>query len=241
MSTESHEIIVSGLPVEVVRKRIKNLHLGVYPPDGRVRVAAPTVLSEDAVRLAVVARLGWIKKQREKFAAQKRQSEREYVSGECHFYKGRRYRLSVIECPGQPKVTVRGSEYLDLTMKPGADRAARERLLQNWYRKELRAVAAPLVEKWARRLRLQIPDFRIKRMKTKWGSCSLNCHRVWLNLELIKKPPSCLDYVILHELLHFRERHHNDAFIACLDHLLPAWRAAKQELIAHPLAPETWN
>jgi predicted metal-dependent hydrolase len=98
-----------------------------------------------------------------------------------------------------------------------------------------------LVEKWARRLRLQIPDFRIKRMKTKWGSCSLNCHHVWLNLELIKKLPSCLDYVILHELLHFRERHHNDAFIARLDRLLPTWRVAKQELNAHPLAPETWN
>lgn len=240
MSTETHEIVVSGLSVEVVRKRIKNLHLGVYPPDGRIRVAAPTVLSEDAVRLAVVTRLAWIRKQREKFVVQERQSEREYVSGECHFYKGRRYRLSVVEGSGKPKVAVRGNQYLDLVVKPDADRAARDQLLQDWYRNELRAAATPLVEKWAKRLRMQVPDFRIKRMKTKWGSCSLSSRRIWLNLELIKKPPRCLDYVVLHELLHFNERHHNDAFVAHLDRLLPSWLITKQELNAHPLASETW-
>lgn len=240
LNTESHEIVVSGMPVEVVRKRIKNLHLGVYPPDGRVRVAAPMILSEDAVRLAVIARLGWIKQQRAKFEAQERQSEREYVSGECHFFKGRRYRLNVIENSGRPRVTVRGSEFLDLVVKPGADRTVRESLLQRWYRKELKASAAPLVEKWAQRINLPVPDFRIKRMKTKWGTCSHNSGRVWLNLELIKKPPACLEYIVVHELVHFLERHHNDAFVAHVDRLLPGWCAIRYELNAQPLAHVEW-
>ncbi len=172
MNTERHQIVVSGVTVDVVRKEIKNLHLGVYPPDGRVRVAAPMILSDEAVRLAVIARLGWIKRQRAKFEAQERQSEREYVSGECHFFKGRRYRLHVIENSGRPRVSVRGSVFLDLVVKPGADRTVRESLLQRWYRNELKASAAPLLDKWAQRMSLPVPDLGIKRMKTKWGTCS---------------------------------------------------------------------
>lgn len=147
------------------------------------------MLSEEAVRLAVVARLGWIKQQRAKFAAQERQSEREYVSGECHFYKGRRYRLNLIEGGGRAKVSLRGSEFIDLAVKPGMDSRGREGALQKWYRKDLRKEAALLIKKWAERLGLPVPDFGIKRMKTKWGSCSIKSKRVWLNLELIKKPP----------------------------------------------------
>ena len=186
------------------------------------------MLSEEAVRLAVVARLGWIKQQRAKFVAQERQSEREYVSGECHFYKGRRYRLNLIERSGRAKVSLRGSEFIDLAVKLGADRAARERALQNWYRKELRKEAAPLIEKWARRIDHPVPDFRIKRMKTKWGSCSTKSKRVWINLELIKKAPACIEYIVVHELIHLVERHHNDAFIAQMDRLLPSWRSTRQ-------------
>ena len=240
MNTDSREILVGGLPVEVVRKRIKNLHLGVYPPEGRVRVAAPPVLSEDAVRLAVVARLGWIKQQRAKFVAQERQSEREYLSGECHFYKGRRYRLNHIERSGRTKVSLRGSEFIDLAVKPGTDRTDRESALQKWYRKELRAEATPLIEKWAPRLNLAVPDFRIKRMKTKWGSCNIKSKRIWLNLELIKKPSACLEYVVVHELVHLLERHHNDAFVAHMDRLLPGWRSTRQELNKQPLSHEEW-
>ena len=240
MDTDSREIVVGGVPVEVVRKRIKNLHLGVYPPEGRVRVAAPLVLSEDAVRLAVVARLGWIKQQRAKFVAQERQSEREYVSGECHFYQGRRYRLNLIERSGRAKVSLRGSEFIDLVVAPGTDRTGRESALQKWYRKELRAEAAPLIEKWAQRLNLAVPDFRIKRMKTKWGSCSTKSRRIWLNLELIKKPPACLEYIVVHELVHLLERHHNSAFIAQMERLLPGWRSAREELNKQPLSHEEW-
>ncbi len=240
MNTDSREILVGGVPVEVVRKRIKNLHLGVYPPEGRVRVAAPLVLSEDAVRLAVVARLGWIKQQRAKFVAQERQSEREYVSGECHFFKGQRYRLNVIESGGRSKVSVRGSEFIDLNVKPGSDRAARESVLQKWYRKDLRISAAPVIEKWAQRMALPIPDFRIKRMKTKWGTCSLKNRRVWLNLELIKKPPACLEFIVVHELVHLFERNHNEAFVAHMDRLLPGWRSTRQELNAQPLSHQEW-
>ena len=240
MDTDSREIVVGGVPVEVVRKRIKNLHLGVYPPEGRVRVAAPLVLSEDAVRLAVVARLSWIKQQRAKFVAQERQSAREYVSGECHFYRGRRYRLNLIERSGRTKVALSGSEFIDLAVKPGTDRRGRESALQKWYRKALRAEAAPLIEKWAQRLNLAVPAFGIKRMKTKWGSCSTKSRRLWLNLELIKKPPASLEYIVVHELAHLLERHHNSAFIAQMDRLLPGWRSTRGELNKQPLSHEEW-
>jgi hypothetical protein len=241
MSTEGHSITVSGIKVAVVRKSIKNLHLGVYPPEGRVRIAAPIALSDDAIRLAIVTRMAWIKRQRAKFGAQSRQSARAYVSGETHFFLGQRYRLTLIEGVAASRVRVRNSRAIDLLVRTGSDRATRERVLLGWYRQELRTRAAPLIEKWTTRMSVPPPAWGIKRMKTKWGACSIEARRIWLNLELIKKPPQCLEYIVVHELAHFLERNHTDRFLALMDRMLPQWRLLRDELNAEPLAHDEWS
>ena len=195
MTTESHHITVSGIKVEVVRKDIKNLHLGVYPPHGRVRVAAPMVISDDAVRLAVIEKLAWIKRQRAKFAEQPRQSKREMVSGESHYFLGKRYRLRVHNHDGRAKVAVRGIASLDLFAPPGTASEQREAILSRWYRGQLKELIPPLLQKWQAILSVQVAGWGIKKMKTKWGSCNTATKRVWFNLELAKKPPQCLDYI----------------------------------------------
>lgn len=233
--------MVGGLQVDVVRKPIKNLHLGVYPPNGRVRVAAPVGVSDEAVRLAVVTRMGWIKRQQAKFDAQPRQTQRAYVSGESHFFFGQRYRLNKIDGAPAGRVHIRNSRMLDLYVRSGSDQVIRERVFQDWYRRELRTRAVPLMETWAHAFGIDLPKWGIKRMKTKWGTCNIQAKRVWLNLELVKKPPQCLEYVIVHELAHLFERNHSDRFVALLDQKLPQWRLIRDELNAEPLAHEEWS
>jgi predicted metal-dependent hydrolase len=241
MNIESHQITVSGLRVDVVRKRIKNLHLGVYPPHGRVRVAAPLTVSDEAVRLAVVTRMGWIKRQRAKFDAQSRQSARAFVSGETHFFLGQRYRLNLTDGARAGHVHVRNGRSLDLHVRAGSDQAVRERVFLSWYRQELRDRATPVIEKWAANLEIPAPVWGIKRMKTKWGTCNIEARRIWINLEMIKKPPQCLEYIIVHEMAHFFERHHSDRFVALMDRLLPHWRTLRDELNREPLGHERWS
>ncbi len=232
---------MSGLPVEVVRKDIKNLHLGVYPPDGRVRVAAPTAVGDDAVRLAVVRKLAWIRCQQAKFEAQQRQSDREMVSGESHFFLGRRYRLRVTEGKGPCSVRVGNGPYMDMRVRSGTNPDRRRLFLQEWYRKRLRELIPALIDKWEPVLNVHVASWGIKRMKTKWGSCNVTAGRIWLNLELAKKPVECLEYVVVHEMAHLLERHHNGQFISLMDDHLPQWRTYRDELNTAPLAHETWE
>jgi len=241
MNIETHHINVQGIRVEVVRKPIKNLHLGVYPPNGRVRVAVPLAVNDDAVRLAVVSKLGWIKKQQAKFDSQIRQSAREYVTGESHYYLGRHYRLNVVESSERNRVALRNGRSIDLYIRKGSDLTQREKIVQGWYRKELKALALPLIEKWAVKLNLPAPRMGIKRMKTKWGSCSPKADRIWINLELIKKPTQCLEFIIVHEMVHFFERHHNERFLELMDQFMPLWRLSRDELNAAPLSHENWK
>jgi len=240
VSTDRHEIEIDGLAVEVVRKEIKHLHVGVYPPTGRVRVAAPRRLDDEAVRLAVVSRLGWIRRKQKEFAGQDRQSQREMVTGESHYFQGRRYLLNVIECDGPAGVRLAGKTSMELRVPPAFGRAQRDVVLQRWYRRQLRALLPALVAKWEPRVGVTVSEVRIKRMKTRWGSCNAPARRVWLNLELIKKPVVCLEYVLVHELVHLHERHHNETFLAWMDTLLPTWRVYRDELNRAPLAHEKW-
>jgi len=241
MITETHQLTVSGIKVEVVRKDIKNLHLGVYPPHGRVRVAAPLVISDEAVRLAVIDKLGWIKRQRTKFAKQPRQSQREMVNGESHYFLGRRYRLRVHEHDAPARVAVRGIASLDLFVRPSTSPDQREAILLRWHREQLKALIPPLLEKWQPILGVQVADWGIKKMKTKWGSCNPTARRIWLNLELAKKPVQCLEYIVVHELVHLLERNHNDRFTALLDQHLPQWRQYREMLSQSPLGHEDWG
>ncbi len=241
MATETYCIIVSGIDVEVVRKDIKNLHLGVYPPHGRVRVAAPLVLNDEAVRLAVIDKLGWIKRQIAKFAEQLRQSKREMVNGESHYFQGRRYRLRVHEQNGPTQVVLRDVASLDLFVRPGSSAEQKEAVLLAWYRNQLKLLIPPLLEKWQPVLGVELAGWGIKKMKTKWGTCNSKARRIWLNLELAKKPFQSLEYIVVHELAHLLERHHNERFTALLDIHLPQWRQHREMLGVLPLGHEEWD
>ncbi len=241
MTTETHHINVGSIKVEVVRKDIKNLHLGVYPPHGRVRVAAPLVVSDEAVRLAVIDKLGWIKRQKARFADQPRQSQREMVNGESHYFLGRRYRLRVHEHNAPPKVAIRGIASLDLFMRSGTSIEQREAILLRWHREQLKALIPPLLEKGQPILGVQVADWGIKKMKTKWGSCNAAARRVWFNLELAKKPVQCLEYIVVHELVHLLERHHNERFTALMEAHIPQWRQYRDMLNRMPLGHEDWD
>jgi hypothetical protein len=236
MSTDE-AIQVRGLRVKVVRKAIKNLHLGVYPPNGRVRVAAPMAVSNEAVRLAVIGKLGWISRQRRRFQAQPRQSRRELVSGESHYFLGRRFRLRVLESDRfvEQGVKVRPT-MMELRVRAGTERSGREALLDAWYREQLREFAAPLVAKWERVLGVRVSSWGIRRMRTKWGTCNADARRVWLNLELAKVPRECIEYIVVHELVHLLARRHDDRFFALMDRHLPSWRARRDVLNSSPLS-----
>jgi len=231
---------VSGIEIEVIKKKIKNMHLAVYPPNGRVRIAVPERVDDETVRLFAVTKLGWIKKQRAKYAEQERQSEREYVSGESHYFQGKRYLLNVVS--GTPvQVKIRNMKYIDLTIKQGSSREQRERELTEWYRKVLKEEIPKLIAKWEKVVGISVNDWRVKQMKTKWGTCNIPAKRLWLNLELAKKPVHCLEYIIVHEIVHLLERRHNDRFTALMDQHLPQWRQYRKELNKFILGHEEWE
>ncbi len=241
MSIERHQLIVGGIHIEILRKGIKNLHLGVYPPDGRVRVAAPLRVSNEAVRLAVIGKLGWIKRQRARFEAQPRQSPRQLVGGESHYFLGRRYRLRVTLQDEAPRVVRRGGKSIELRVRLNSSTAQREAVMRKWYRAELTKLVPPLLSKWGPLLGVHADDWRIKQMKTRWGTCNVKARRICLNLELAKKSPQCLEYIVVHELIHLLEASHNERFVALMDKHLPDWRSRRATLNAAPLGHETWG
>jgi len=241
MNIDQHQITVQNLVVDVVRKDIKNLHLAVYPPAGRIRVAAPLRVNDEAVRLFTISRLGWIKRQQAKFESQERQSEREFVSGESHYYQGNRYLLNVVYRKGTPTVVPRNNKMLDMFVRVESDAVERERVLTTWYRRRLKEEITPLITKWEVIIGVKAAEWGVKQMKTKWGTCNIEAQRIWLNLELIKKPVHCLEYIIVHELVHLLERHHNEQFIAYINRFMPLWRHYREELNRAPLGHETWE
>ena len=241
MNINERQIMVNNLPVTVIRKKIKNLHLAVYPPDGWVRIAVPEIIDDEAVRLAVISKFGWIKRQIKNFENQPRQSERELVTNESHYYLGRRYLLDIAITEKRPFVEIRNKKTLVLNVIEDSKIEDRAKLLNDWYRNEMKKILPEFVRKWEIKSELQVDSFGIKRMKTKWGSCNPSHKRIWLNLELIKKPINCLEYIIVHEMVHFLERNHNDNFIAHMDRIMPQWRTFRDELNRSPLANENWE
>jgi len=231
---------VGGIRVEVVRKPIKNLHLSVHPPDGRVRVSAPSHIDDEAVRLAVVSKLSWIRRHQKTFADQPRQSQREMISGESHYFLGRRYRLNVTERNGPNRVTLNGTSELTMQLRPGTDRDRREQLLNAWYRRRMKELVPDLIAKWQPIIGVEVADWGIKKMKTRWGSCNTRDNRVWLNLELAKKSLNCIEYVLVHEMVHLLERNHSEHFKALMDKFLPQWQLYRDELNQAPLSYEEW-
>ena len=241
MSTDRARIEIRGIAVEVVRKDIKHLHLGVYPPEGRVRVAAPLRLDDDAVRLAVISRLAWIRRKRAEFQGQDRQSLREFVTGESHYFEGRRYRLDVVVSNGPAGIRIRDNAWMEMRARRSTGRDAREAMLYTWYRARLRERIPEIVAKWEPRIGVTVPDWRIRRMKTRWGTCNPEAGRIWLNSELAKKPVPCLEYVVVHEMVHLIERGHTERFRVILDGVMPGWRMRLDELNRAYLADEEWG
>ncbi len=239
MNTAKAYLTVRGIDVDVVYKDIKNLHIGVYPPLGRVRVAAPRRLKEDDVRLAVVQRLPWIKRQREQLASVERQSVREMVTGESHYVWGQRRRLKVIERPGRGHVELDGDRLL-LYVTSGTETEARRKLLETWQRQELRQRIPDLIAQWEPVVGRQVPRWSIRRMKTKWGSCNRQTGHIWFNVELAKKDPQALEYIVVHEMAHLIERNHGERFTALMDGFMPDWRSRRDDLNAAPLVDEEW-
>jgi predicted metal-dependent hydrolase len=234
------QMTVGSMKIDVVRKNIKNLHLAVYPPKGRVRVASPLGVTDEAIRLFVISRMSWIKKQQRRFLEQERETDREFVARESHYFFGKRYLLNIIETDKFPKVVLNKS-FIDLYVRAESGTEKRQSIMNEWYRRELKKRIPELLEKWEEVVGVTTSDWGVKLMKTKWGACNREERRIWLNLELAKKPVSCLEYIIVHELVHFLERRHNDVFLQYMDSSMPHWKSIKQELNRLPVSHASWS
>ncbi len=197
-------------------------------------------MDDEAVRLAVVSKLPLIRRHQKAFADQPHQSQREMISGESHYFLGRCYRLTVTERNGPNRITLNGTSNLTMQLRPGTDRDKREQLLNTWYRQHMKELVPDLISKWQPIIGVQVADWGIKKMKTRWGSCNTRDHRVWLNLELAKKSLDCIEYVLVHEMVHLLERKHSERFKALMDQFLPQWRLNRDELNQTTLAHEEW-
>lgn len=227
--------------VNVIQKDVRNLHISVMPPHGHVRVTAPKNMTTDAIRLAVISRLSWIEQQQQKFLKQNRQTIRNYVSGESHYYLGRPLRLKIVSTTKHSLVFLKGKGSLVIEAKPDSSSEYREHLLTKWYRKELNSILNTLLPKIEKSMKIKPVKIGIRHMKTRWGSCDQDKKIIWLNLELIKKPTNSIEFVLIHEFCHLVEKKHNDKFVDLMDTHLPKWRMYKDELNKLPLAYEKWN
>lgn len=233
------DIVLGDLAVEVVFKDIKNIHLSVYPPDGKVRIAAPSRMDLDTLRVFTVSKLAWIKQQQRKLREQTRETPREFLDLESHSLWGTRYLLKVIEEDAAPTVVLDPGT-LVLRVRPGTGEEQRQEIVAAWYRQQIREVASGLIQKWEAILGVRVERLFVQRMKTRWGSCNPDSRTIRLNTELAKKPVQCLEYILVHELTHLLERHHNERFIALLDAHLPQWSQYRDLLNGLPLGHEEW-
>jgi len=234
------QIELGEIVLDVIKKDIQNIHLSVYPPAGKVRISAPLRMKTDTIRVYAISKLQWIKQQQRKLRAQERETPREYLDRESHYVWGKRYLLKVIEHDAAPAVELKYTKML-MRVRPGADEEAKQAVLDEWYRKQLKAAVSPLIEKWAPLMGVKVERFFVQRMKTKWGSCNAGSGSIRLNTELAKKPRECLEYIVVHELAHLLEPTHNQRFVALMNQFMPKWRFYKDELNQLPVRHETWN
>lgn len=225
-----HRINVGNLEIEVTQKNINNLRLSVSAPNGRIRVSLPLRMTDDAVRRFVLSKLAWIHKQQLKFQVREPQLLKSYFSGEVHFLNGKPYSLNVIIIKGTPKVEIRNSTDIDLFVREGSTMDQREKVMKEWYRTRLKEQIPPLIEHWQPVIGVKVDDWGVKLMKTRWGTCNISKKRIWLNLELAKKTNECVEYIVVHEMVHLLEQYHNHHFKGLMDKFLPKWRDYKAEL-----------
>jgi predicted metal-dependent hydrolase len=233
-------VAIGDIPVDIVLKEIKNIHLSVYPPTGRVRISAPSHMNIDTIRVYAISRLGWIKKQQTKLCAQERETPREYLNRESHYFRGKRYLLKIVEREASSFVDLQHSSIF-LHIRPDATQEKKQLVLDEWYRKQLKVGMPDLIALWEKRIGVKVNEFGVRKMKTKWGTCNPEARRIWVNLELAKKPKECLEYIVVHEMVHLLERHHNERFIALMDTVLPKWRSLRDDLNRLPVKHEEWG
>jgi predicted metal-dependent hydrolase len=234
------KIELGDIAVDVVKKDIKNVHLSVYPPAGRVKISAPLRMKLETIRVYAIAKLGWIKQQQRKLRAQRRETPREYLNRESHYVWGKRYLLHVVERDAAPRLEVKHSK-LVLTVRPGTAEHKRRAVVDEWYRAQIKNVVPSLIAKWEPLMGVKLERFFVQKMKTKWGSCNTGSKSIRLNTELAKKPPECLEYIMVHEMVHLLVRRHDDRFTSLMDRFLPNWRFVRQMLNAAPLAHTNWD
>jgi predicted metal-dependent hydrolase len=234
------QITLGNLKIDVTYKNIKNVHLSVYPPSGKVRISAPLRLELDTIRIYAISKLSWIRKQQTKLNEQAREPARDYVSRESHYYLGKRYLLKILEIESSPKIILKHST-IEMQIRPGTSTEKREAILDEWYRQRMKEIVPTIIHTWEKTLNVNVRAFGIKRMKTKWGSCNRKAGRIWLNLELAKKPRSCIEYVVIHEMVHLLERKHGEKFTFHMDNFLPMWKSLKEELNRSPLSHQEWD
>ncbi len=240
MIIDTATIKLGALDIEVIRKKIKNVHLSVHPPYGKVRVSAPDNMSLETIRVFLVSKLGWIRKQQEKLRAQERESVRDYIDRESHFFNGKRYLLKVIEHDAPARIELK-PKTMELYVRPGTSREKRQVIVNEWNRKQLKKGIPVIIRKYEKLMNIKIRDFGVKKMKTKWGTCNVDAKRIWLNLELAKKPGEYLEYVVVHEMVHMLEATHNDRFVMLMGQAMPKWKFYRDELNRLPVGYEDWS
>jgi predicted metal-dependent hydrolase len=233
------ELRLGEIAVDVVLKDIKNVHLGVYPPTGRVRISAPKRMSLNTIRVFAISKLGWIKEQQRKLRNQERETPREYLDRESHYVWGTRYLLKVAPDNGAPKVELKHRKMI-LRVAPGTSDEAKQAIVARWYREQIRTAVPCLIEKWGQIIPAKVERVFVQRMKTKWGSCNPRKRNIRLNTDLAKKPRECLEYILVHEMAHILEPNHGERFVALMDQLMPQWRAHRDELNRLPVCHQNW-
>jgi len=240
MNIKTQKMRLGELSVDVVQKDIKNVHLSVHPPTGRVRISAPLRMDLDTIRVFAISKISWIKKQQNKLRGQQRETPRDYITRESHFYLGKRYLLDVIE-ENAPVNVILKHDTIQLHIRPDRTTEKRQSILEEWYRRKLKEIVPEMMAGWEKKMKVRVNQFGIKKMRTRWGTCNIEAKRIWLNLELAKKPVHCLEYILIHEMVHLLERRHNERFMAYMDKFLPQWRAYKEELNRFPISHVEWN
>lgn len=234
------QLRLGDILIDVEQKQIKNIHLSVYPPTGKVRIAAPLRMDLDTIRVYALTKISWIKKQQEKIINQEREAPREFLNRESHYFKGKRYLLKVVEAEAATKIELRHNSMV-LYVRPETLVEKRQTILDEWYRLQLKEILPALIEKWEKQIHVKVNEFGIKKMKTRWGTCNREVKRIWVNLELAKKPLECLEYIVVHEMVHLLERRHNEVFTSYMNQFLPKWRFYRDELNRLPVRHEKWN
>jgi len=234
------KIQLGEIAADVTHKDIKNIHLSVYPPTGTVRISAPLRMDLDTIRVFALSKLGWIRKQQQKLRDQERETPREYLDRESHYLWGKRYLLKVVQKDEPPIVSLRHSEIV-LQIRPGADASKRMAVLEQWYRQQLKEKTSPLIDKWHKNLNVCAKRLIVQKMKTRWGSCTPETQIIRLNPELVKKPPECLEYIVVHELIHLIEPTHNSHFRELMNQFMPKWKFYREELNRLPVRHESWS